>query len=52
MIFLGHSLSELLLSSTFSLKLRAYSDADHDSDPTNHKLVTGFYIFLGDSLIS
>ena len=35
-----------------SLELRAYSDADHDSDPTDHKSVTGFCIFLGDSLIS
>jgi hypothetical protein len=32
--------------------LRAYSDADHGSDPTNRKSVTGFCIFLGDSLIS
>jgi len=34
------------------LELRAYSDADHSSDPTDHKFVTGFCIFLGDSLIS
>ncbi|KAL5563912.1 hypothetical protein UlMin_033659 [Ulmus minor] len=27
----------LLLSSTSSLELRAYSDADHGSDPTDHK---------------
>ena len=33
------------------LKLRAYSDADHDSDPINRKYVTEFCIFLGDSLI-
>jgi hypothetical protein len=32
--------------------LRAYSDADYDSDPTYHKSVTSFRIFLGDSLIS
>jgi hypothetical protein len=32
--------------------LRAYSDADHGSDPTDRKSVTGFCIFLGDSLIS
>ena len=31
---------------------RAYSDADHDSDPTDRKSVTGFYIFLGDFFIS
>jgi len=34
------------------LELRAYSDADHDSDPTDRKSVTRFCIFLGDSLIS
>jgi len=34
------------------LELRVYSDADHGSDPTDRKSVTGFYIFLGDSLIS
>jgi hypothetical protein len=34
------------------LELRACSDADHDSDPTDYKSVTSFYIFLGDSLIS
>jgi hypothetical protein len=34
------------------LELRAYSDADHGSDPTYRKSVTGFCIFLGDSLIS
>ena len=34
------------------MELRAYSDADYDSDPTYHKSVTSFRIFLGDSLIS
>jgi len=34
------------------LELCAYSDADHGSDPTDRKSVTGFCIFLGDSLIS
>jgi len=34
------------------LELRAYSDADHGSDPTDRKSVTRFCIFLGDSLIS
>jgi hypothetical protein len=34
------------------LELCAYSDADHDSDHTDRKSVTGFYIFLGHSLIS
>ena len=42
----------LLLSSTPSLELRAYSDADYDSDPIDRKYVTGFFIFLGDYLIS
>jgi hypothetical protein len=32
--------------------LCAYSDADHGSDPIDRKSVTGFCIFLGDSLIS
>jgi len=34
------------------LKLRAYSDADYGSDPTYCKSITGFCIFLDDSLIS
>ena len=42
----------VLLSSTSFLELRAYSDADHGSDPTDRKSVTGFCIFLGDSFIS
>jgi len=45
----GTVFQSLLLS---SLELRAYSDADHGSDPTDRKSVTGFCIFLGDSLIS
>ena len=47
----GTVLQSLLLSSTSSLELRAYFDADHGSDPTYRKSVTGFCIFLGDSLI-
>ena len=42
----------LLLSSTSSLELRAYSDVDHGSDPTDRKSIIEFSIFLGDSLIS
>jgi hypothetical protein len=42
----------LLLLSTSSLQLRTYFDANHESDPTDHKFVTDFCIFLGDSLIS
>ena len=48
----GTMFQSLLFPSTSSLELRAYSDADHDSDPIDHKSVTGFCIFLGDSLIS
>jgi hypothetical protein len=48
----GTVFQSLLLSSTSFLELRAYSDADYDSDPTYHKSVTSFRIFLGDSLIS
>jgi hypothetical protein len=48
----GTVFQSLLFTSTFFLELRAYSDVDHDSDPTDHKSVTGFYIFLSDSLIS
>ena len=48
----GTIFQSLLLSSTSFLELRAYSDADHGSDPTDRKSVTGFCIFLGDSLIS
>ena len=33
------------------MELRAYSNVDHGNDPTNHKSVTDFCIFLGDSLI-
>jgi hypothetical protein len=33
------------------LELHAYSDADYDSDPTDCKFFTSFYIFLGDSFI-
>jgi hypothetical protein len=48
----GTVFQSLLLSSTSSLELHAYSDADHGSDPTDRKSVTEFCIFLGDSLIS
>ena len=40
------------LSSISFLKLRTYSDADHNSDFTDCKFITSFYIFLGDFLIS
>jgi hypothetical protein len=34
------------------LELRAYSDVDHDSNPTNRMSVTSLCIFLDDSFIS
>ena len=42
----------LLLSSTSSLELHAYSDVNYGNDPTDCKYVTSFCIFLGDSFIS
>ena len=55
MYFIISSWYDLSKSFTFIhlfLIARAYSDADHDSDPTDRKSVTGFYIFLDDFLIS
>ncbi|KAL5550780.1 hypothetical protein UlMin_000956 [Ulmus minor] len=48
----GTVFQSLLLPSTSSLELRAYSDTDHGSDPTDRKSITGFCIFLGNSFIS
>ena len=48
----GTQFQSLLLPSTSSLQLCAYSDADWASDPVDRKSTTGFCIFLGDSLIS
>jgi len=48
----GTVFQSLLLSSTSFLELRAYSNADHGSNPTDRKSVTGFCIFLSNSLIS
>ena len=48
----GTQFQSLLFSSTSSLELRAYSDADWAGDPEDRKSTTGFCIFLGDSLIS
>ncbi|XP_028062241.1 uncharacterized protein LOC114265622 [Camellia sinensis] len=45
-------LQDLLLSSTSSLDLMAYADADWAGDVTDRKSTSGFCLFLGDSLIS
>ncbi|KAJ9566607.1 hypothetical protein OSB04_002573 [Centaurea solstitialis] len=42
----------LYFSSTSSLILRGFSDADWDNDMTDRHSTTGFCFFLGDSLIS
>ncbi|KAI3412713.1 uncharacterized protein J3R85_017059 [Psidium guajava] len=42
----------LFMPSSSALKLRAYSNADWASNVTDRKSVTGYCIFLGDSLIS
>ncbi|XP_043720937.1 uncharacterized mitochondrial protein AtMg00810-like [Telopea speciosissima] len=48
----GTIFHSLLLSSTFSLELRAYADADWAGDVNDRKSTTSFCLFLGDSLIS
>ena len=48
----GTRFQSLLLPSSSSLELRAYSDADWAGDPADRKSVTGFCVFLGDSLVS
>ena len=42
----------LHFSSTSSLDLRAYSDADWAGDPTDRRSTTGYCFYLGESLIS
>ena len=48
----GTQFQSILLPSTKSLELRAYSDTDQASNSTDHKSTTNFCIFLGDFLIS
>ncbi|XP_047342761.1 uncharacterized mitochondrial protein AtMg00810-like [Impatiens glandulifera] len=48
----GTQFHSLMLPSTFSLELRAYSDADWAGDPMDRKSTTEYCIFLGDSLIT
>jgi hypothetical protein len=52
LLFIGYSRSEPSTFIHLFLELCVYSDVDHDNDPTNHKSVSDFCIFLGDYLIS
>ena len=43
---------DLFLSASSELRLKAYCDADWAACPDTRKLVSGFCVFLGNSLIS
>ncbi|CAA0809000.1 Dihydrolipoyllysine-residue acetyltransferase component 4 of pyruvate dehydrogenase complex-chloroplastic [Striga hermonthica] len=45
-------LHDLHFSAHSSLMLSGYSDADWTGDPTDRRSITGYYFFLGDSLVS
>ena len=42
----------LWLSASSSLSLRAYTDADWAGCPDTRRSTSGFYVYLGDSLVS
>ncbi|XP_015956073.1 uncharacterized mitochondrial protein AtMg00810-like [Arachis duranensis] len=42
----------LCFSTHSSLSIQAYSDADWAGDPSDRRSTTGYYLFLGDALIS
>jgi len=50
--FKGTPSEGLYFSHTSSLHLYGYGDSDCETCPTTHKFVTGYSIYLGDTLIS
>ena len=50
--FLRGTLTRSLFFSASSLELRVYSDSYWADDSTDRRSTTGFYVFLGDSLVS